>query len=362
MKKYVFIFFCLAFIVSTMVQAQSLDETLQKMAGSAVQGYVGPIVSGFGADLNGGWFHKAPASKMVGFDFEFGVIAMGTVFDDNNKQIPSGTGGDFSFDATQSNQIAKSISGYNSLPAPYQSAIVNQISSQKFSVTLTGPTIIGPKTDTVKVIFPGQNITVNVGGTNHTYNIPTNTINTGVTGLLDNVKLVPLAAPQLSIGTFVGTQFTFRYLPEVQLSSDIGKLKYFGFGIQHNPAVWFANPLPIDLCASFFTQTLDVGSILTTKATAFGVNASKTFGPSLLSITPYAGFMLESSKMTFDYTSTLSTPNGGTQQIHVNLPLEGENKSRITLGLSIKILTFNINADYNIAKYNSVTGGVMIII
>ena len=175
-----------------------------------------------------------------------------------------------------------------------------------FTVELTGPTIIGSKTDTVKVNFPAQAIKVNTPGGLVTYNIPATVINTGATGLLGDVKEVPLAAPQLSIGTIVGTQLTLRYLPNVQLSSDIGDLKYFGFGIQHNPGVWFPNPLPLDICASFFTQTLDVGSILKTKATAFGINASKRFGPGAVNITPYAGFMLESSTMTFDYTSTLT--------------------------------------------------------
>lgn len=362
MKRVLSICLAMLLALSAGASAQSLDSTLQKMAGSAVQGYVGPIVSGFGSDLNGGWFHKSPAAKMFGFDLEFGIVAMGTVFSDANKQIPSGVGGNFSFDAAQSKKLAESIPNYNLLLPSDQLAVRNKISSTVFSVELSGPTIIGPKTDTVKVLFPGQNIVVPTTFGNQTFSIPSNTINTGVTGLLDNVSMVPLAAPQLSIGTVVGTQFTFRYLPSIEISKEIGKFKYFGFGVQHNPGFWFPNPLPIDLCVSFFTQTLDVGTILTTKATAFGINASKRFGPGAINITPYAGFMLESSTMTFDYTATLTKPDGTTQDIHVNLPLKGDNKSRITLGLSIKLLFLNINADYNIAKYKSFTGGLMFII
>ncbi len=360
MKKILLLTICALLVGSAASYSQSLDSTLQKMAGSAVQGYVGPIVSGFGADLNGGWFHKAPSAKMFGFDLELGAVAMGTVFSDANKTIPAGIGGDFRFDAAQSHEIATHIQNYNSVfvSDAQRKAIDNQIANTTFQVTLSGPTIIGPKTDTVKVNFPSQTITVN--GTQ--YLVPADIINTGVTGLLDNVTIIPLAAPQLSIGTFVGTQFTFRYLPSVKINSDIGEFKYFGFGIQHNPGVWFPNPLPVDFSVSFFTQTLDVGTIFTTKATAYGINVSKRFGPGALNITPYAGFMLESSEMTFDYTATLSTPNGGTQQIHVNLPLKGDNKSRLTLGLSLKLLFLNINADYNIATYNSFTGGVMFII
>ena len=315
MKNLLLLSLCCLLIVSSSAYSAGLDSTLQKMAGSAVQGYVGPIVSGFGADLNGGWFHRAPSAKMYGFDLEIGVVAMGTMFSDANKTIPAGVGGQFTFDATQSAQIASRIPDYSNLPASYQSAITNKISNTTFTVGLTGPTIIGSKTDTVKVNFPAQAITVNTPGGPVVYNIPATIINTGATGLLGNVKEVPLAAPQLSIGTIVGTQLTLRYLPNLQLNSDIGDVKYFGFGIQHNPGVWFPDPLPLDVCASFFTETLDVGSILKTKATAFGINASKQFGPGLANVTPYAGFMLESSTMTFNYTSILQTPDGGPNKL-----------------------------------------------
>jgi len=360
MKHLLLLSFCCLLMISSFAYSASLDSTLQKMAGSAVQGYVGPVVSGFGADLNGGWFHRAPKAEMYGFDLEFGVVAMGTLFSDANKTIPTGIEGDFRFDATQAHAIAEGIPNYNSIfvSNAQRQAIDNQIANTTFQVTLSGPTIIGSKTDTVKVNVPSQQIVVN----GSPYTIPASVINTDATGLLGNLKTIPLAAPQLSIGTIVGTQLTFRYLPNVKLNSDIGELKYFGFGIQHNPGIWFPNPLPLDVCASFFTQTLDVGTILKTKATAFGINASKTFGPGALNITPYAGFMLESSTMTFNYTANLILPQGGTQQVTVNLPLKGDNKSRLTMGLSLKLLFLNINADYNISTFNSFTGGVMFII
>ena len=126
MKSLLLLPLCCLLMVSPLAYSGSLDSTLQKMAGSAVQGYVGPIVSGFGADLNGGWFHKAPSAEMYGFDFEVGIVAMGTLFSDANKTIPAGVGGQFSFDATQSELLASSIPNYSSLPSTYQSAITNQ--------------------------------------------------------------------------------------------------------------------------------------------------------------------------------------------------------------------------------------------
>lgn len=382
MKKILLLAICCALMATTAVYSQSLDSTLQKLAGSAARGYVAPIVSGFGSDLNGGWFHKAPSAKMFGFDLEFGVVAMATTFSGASQTFS--TSGDFQFNNAQATSLVPlsaipnqvTIGGLAHTLTPtektsIQSQIATQITGVTFTVGISGPTIIGKKTDSVKVGFSGLNKTFNVtniggvAGANAAVPVvlPASHVALPAGGVLDNVTLIPLAAPQLSIGTFVGTQFTFRYLPSVKINSDIGEFKYFGFGIQHNPGIWFPNPLPIDISASFFTQSLDVGTIFTTKSTAFGLNVSKRFGPGALNITPYAGFLLESSKMTFTYDyqqpvpgTTLTTTN------HINFELDGENSSRIVLGLSLKLLFLNINADYNIAKYNSFTGGVMFII
>ncbi len=383
MKKLLLLAMCGALMISSAVYSQNLDSTLQKLAGDAARGYVGPIVSGFGSDLNGGWFHKAPASTMFGFDLEFGVVAMGTTFSASSKTFAT-TSNSFQFDNATAKQLVPlsvvpttaTINGVTvtlttAQRQSIQTQIANQITGATFSVGIAGPTIIGSKKDSVKINFSGlnKNFTVTniagVAGANATVpvNLPAKSVPIPVTGILDGVSVVPLAAPQLSLGTFVGTQFTFRYLPSVKINSDIGEFKYFGFGIQHNPGIWFPTPLPVDLSASFFTQKLDVGTIFSTKATAFGVNVSKRFGPGALNITPYAGFMLESSKMTFTYDYNAPVPGTTlTTKQHINFELDGENSSRIVLGLSLKLLFLNINADYNIAKYNSFTGGVMFII
>ncbi|HLF19376.1 MAG TPA: DUF6588 family protein, partial [Bacteroidota bacterium] len=214
----------------------------------------------------------------------------------------------------------------------------------------------------VKASFSGGsfNVTDPNTGLSRIVSVPANLVPLGVTGYLEDIPALPLLAPQLTIGTFFGSQFTFRYLPEVDVE-DFGKMKYFGFGIQHSPGVWFGDILPIDVSASFFTQTLEAGSVFKTTATAFGVNASKRLGWGFLNLTPYAGFMLESSSMTFTYDYFVDTPAGKVPQ-KIEFELTGENKTRITAGLSIKVLIVNINADYNFSKYNSASVGVMFII
>jgi hypothetical protein len=348
-----------------------LQGSLEKLSSDAAKKYVGPVVTGFGSDLNAGWFHRAPRAVAFGFDLEFGVVAMGTLFSDANKNFS--TSGIFQFDSSQAAYFTENINdpSYNSLPPAQKEQarqqIINQIRGKDFNVGISGPTIIGSSEDSMKVAFQGgQFVFTDPLGGQHTVTVPSDNLALPVTGLLGDKKilgknLVPLAAPQLTIGTIFGTQFTFRYLPQVKISDEIGKTKYFGWGIQHNPAVWFPEEFPLDLSVSFFHQSIKAGSIFEASATAFGVNASKRLGWGFLNVTPYAGFMLEKSSMTFTYDYFLDTPTGQIPQ-RIVFDLVGENKSRLTLGLSIKLLIVNVNADYNIGQFNSYSAGVMIII
>ncbi len=360
-----------AFSQQSQTESNDLEGSLEKLSRDAAKQYVAPVVTGFGSDLNAGWFHRAPNAKAFQFDLEFGFVAMGTVFKDEHKTFTAN--GAFQFNRDQAGMLVDMVNdpSYASLPEPYKSQartqIINQIIAKEFPVGISGPTIIGDEKDSVKIGFQGGQFTfTDPQGGQHTVIVPSNKLGLPVTGLLGDKKIlgknmVPLAAPQLSIGTIFGTQFTFRYLPDYEISPEIGKTKYFGWGVQHNPGVWFPTEFPLDFCASFFSQKINAGTIFEAKTTSFGLNASKRLGWGALNLTPYVGYMVESSSMTFTYDYTLDTPSGKVPQ-RIVFDMDGENKSRLTMGLSIKVLFVNVNADYNIGKFNSFSAGVMIII
>ncbi|GAB4375523.1 MAG: hypothetical protein Kow0042_21020 [Calditrichia bacterium] len=330
---------------------ESLEATLQKLSADAAKKYVSPISSAFGANLNGGWFHRAPDAKVFGLNFEIGLVGMGSFFPDDSKSFS--TSGQFRFNENQARSIV-SGKGYG---AAVEDELVEQITSEYFDVEISGATVVGDSKDSIRVVFPGKTFTV--GGQD--YEVPTSTVTLPVAGFGDlaDMNILPLFAPQLTIGTVYGTQLTFRYLPSIKLNDELGKLKYFGFGIQHNPGIWFANPLPLNVAASFYTQKLEIGSLFKTTTTSFGITASKQFGTNFLNLTPYAGFLLESANMEVTYDYIVITP-GGTYKEEVSIEIEGENKSRLTVGLSAKLLSFNLNADYNFGKYNSITAGLTV--
>lgn len=368
MKRFVFIISLLLILVVSLSFSQSneddgLEAAVQRLAMDAAKAYVAPVTSGFGVNLNSGWFHRAPWATKFGFDLEFGLVAMATLFNDENKTFA--TSGDFKFDFDQADQLAQGAIGQ--LPVILQSTpnlridIRNAIMAQVFRVDFSGPTFVGKKTDSLRLSFPGKDISVNTQAGTQNIPLPSQAYTLGAAGT--ELPALPLAAPQLTIGTLFGTQFTFRYLPDMKFDDEIGSFKYFGFGIQHNPLVWFGeDSLPFEVALGYFTQSLKLGSLMEAKATAFGVNTSLRLGWGFLNITPYAGFMLESSSLSFGYDYVYNGPLGTPITDRITFDADGENSSRLTFGVSVKVLFINVNADINLGKYKAISGGIMIII
>lgn len=338
---------------------EDLQEFIEGLSMDAASKYVAPIVSAFGSNLNGGWFHKAPSSKIFGFNVEVGLVGMATFYPKGEEYLSFDTSGDFQFNSEQAGELVANLF----LPQIVEDALIDEIVGAEFTVGISGATIIGDPEDYIEISFSGADITFidPATGLERTETVGAQVITLPIGGfeLISDLSFLPLAAPQLSLGTVFGTRVTFRYLPSITISEELGKFKYFGFGIQHNPGVLLPTPLPFDVGLGYFTQTLEIGTLFKAKTTAFGINASKKLGVGPISITPYAGFMLEKSTIDITYDFVLDEGLIDEQVIPIAFELEGENRSRLTLGLSIRLLMLNFNADYNIGKYNSVTVGVM---
>jgi hypothetical protein len=349
--------FALVGLTAALVSAQTMEETVSKLGAAAGKAYVAPIVSGFGSNLNAGWFHKSPPAKKFGINFEVGPVFMGTFLSGGSKTLNVAAG--FRLDSTQARGVADASVDTSTVQGKIvRDSVAAAIRRNDVNVEFTGPTIIGSQSDTLGFAVIPQSIVVGKpggGDTTITLDAYSQTI-PGVTGILEDIGdlFLPLVAPQISIGTIYGTNLTLRYLPEYDIP-DIGKVKFSGFGIQHNPGVWLSNPLPVDMSFGFYTQTLEVGTLFKASSQAYGLNVSKTFGWRILNVTPYGGLMLENSSFDFAYDLDVDgTP------VPVSFSVDGENNYRATAGLSVRLFLINLNADYNIGKYNSFSAGVMV--
>jgi hypothetical protein len=347
------------------VRGQDLKGAIENLATDAARAYVRPVVSGFGSDLNTGWFHRAPKAQKLGFNVEVGFVAMGTLFNKKDKRFSVTK--DLMITGDEATRLATTFvendPTLSQLTGTFKdqaiATIANEIADQVVNVTIAGATFIGNKEDSVKLTINNDII--------FTYNSQSYTMqngqetNLGVGGLLD-APVVPLLAPQLTLGTVMGSQLTVRYVPTVKLRDEVGKVQYFGIGIQHNPGVWFPQPLPVDLAVAFYTQNLKQGKLFEATATAYGITASKQFGFRFLNLTPYAGFLLESSEMKFRYDYSYEVPDGTggltTETAQIKFTEKGKNKNRITIGTNVRFLMVNINADYSFARNSAYSAGI----
>jgi hypothetical protein len=350
MKLNILLLLTIMFVINLFPQ-DDLKSTLSKLSQDAAKSYLGPTVSAFGADLNSGWIHRVPKATIFGVDIEFGITAMGTFFSNENKTFS--TNGTFRFTREEADQLVPT-----NYPSDVRTALINQLVSKDFGVGISGPTVVGSNNDSIKIAFEGTTLSSN--GTSYT--IPGKSVALPVTGYLEDMPVFPLAAPQLTIGTVYGTSVAIRYLPAITIDKKVGEFSYFGIGVQHNPAMWLPFPLPLEVSLGLFTQTMKLGDVFESKATTFGIFASKTFGPGAFNVTPYAGISYESSSsdIAYDFVVESAVP-GVTTTEHISFNAEGENSARMIIGAAFKLGFLSLNVDYNIAKYSVVSGGLSFI-
>lgn len=347
MKKTIyFLLFGSVILFSSLTYSQNNDinRTLSNLSTAAAKPYVNPVISAFGSNLNSGWVSKLPSAKIFSFNLDLKIVGMGSFFDKNEKTFA--TTGAFRFTSSQADQL---VAG---LPAAVRADIKNQILSQDFSVSIAGPTIIGSGNDRVKVTFAGQSFTSN--GQSFPVAAQTFILN-DVKGFLNNLQVMPSAAVQLGIGTFLGTNFMLRWLPDIQIK-DLGKFSFWGVGALHNPAVWFDGDMPFDLALGGFYQKLTVGTIFETTAFQYGVYISKTLG-SIIAFTPYMGVTTETSTTTINYDYEFDTPTGLSKS-NINFQMKGKNTLGFTIGASFKLAILNFNVDYKIANIRTLSAGL----
>lgn len=364
-------FLCVLFaivVVPTVWAQDDLQTTLNRLAGKAAMGYIDPVSQGFLTNFNGGLFHKAPQAKLWGIDLEIGVVAMSTPFGDLPKIFDAND--KFRFNKLQADDIAaQSVTGNTAIDQQVRKDLSKALQSSDFDIRIYGPTVIGSEyspTDPTSEVKIDMNSAVKFQ-----YQVPApgpvfrdttlninKTLGTKLGGAkgLSGISAIPFFAPQITLGTLFGTQLTFRYIPKIPIP-DVGDLSWTGFGIQHNLAYWFPVPI-VDVAASFYTQTIKIDPMFEMSGTSFGLNVSKQFGLSFLNVTPYAGFMVESAKFKVHFTPPVGDYGPGITPPDIAFEIEGKNTSRLTLGLSIRLMIFNINADYNIGTYNSMTAGL----
>lgn len=284
---------CLLTVLTLQVRAQNpLEDAIKQLTSENAKGYLQPFVTAFGANMNSGLYHSADISQL-GFTLRLDLIAMGTVIGDAEKK----------YKATN----------------PYDGSEVETA------------TIFGEQGAIVEPI-PGVQ-----------YQFQNGQVKT---------SFIPFFLPQLTIGDVFGTQAIIRYVPIPEVNN-VPKVTLFGIGARHCVSQYIP-AVPVDLSASIFYQSLEVGNLFEAKTFSLGAQVSKSFAI----LTVYGGLQYESMSMDVNYTYTGNIPGITVPDANVSLNLDGKNQFRGTAGVDISLALLHIFADINIGSATVISGGV----
>jgi hypothetical protein len=334
-------------LVGSSATAQDLQEQLAKLGHDAAVGYVTPILSGWGNDLNSGIYYSADLHDVLGFDV--GVkLAMSRFIDEDKTYtvaIPSMT----------VDPSVLGISTINGVSVPAGTKLI-LTSGVNYPSSITANSAVGAKENTTINTIGGSSATVSSSNPQlNNQRIALPAASRQILSLPGGLDLgtfgktgVPLPMPQFNLGLPFGLEFMLRYVPTIS-SGDAGKFNYMGFGLRYSIDQWI--PLcPVDIAVHFMTQKMTFKSkvdkdIFSANGTAYGVEVSKR----LFILTLYGGFQLESSSLTLNDFQGYSPELGQTVTVP-GFEVKGSNKSRLTVGARLLLLIVNVHAEYSIAK------------
>lgn len=281
------------------LHAQNLEDYLSKYTSENGKLYLQPFANAFSADLNSGLFHNAKIKKS-GFQLYIGVVGQVAA-------IPNS--------------------------AKYFTAHLDDPTFGSPMDVPNSPTVFGP-TEGVLVENPESGLSMYMPA-----------------GL--DIDLLPLAMPQITIGSLWGTDFTARYI-SVGVD-DFGDIKTFGWGLRHS-VNQYLKKLPVSIALGYYHQNITIGEYIDASTNVINLQAS--FAVPV--VTFYGGLGYETGKVDVEYTyEGINSWDAETQEgDKIAFNMDAENTIRATLGLCLNLGPLKIHGDYNIAKQNTFAVGV----
>lgn len=340
MKKLLSVGMILIFAIGAM--GQSFEDNLKKLMGKNAQGYVQPLVTGFGVAMNSGLYKKAsPKTGLVPpFGIDFGVVLSAAVVPDSDMEYEY----DLSVMKYKVDMSDLGIQGLGEIELGFDD-LYNGTTGYTATIAsdADGATVSHKDETSVYKALRAAMLEANVDLTDvnaadaQIRNVAADVYN----GLTDfqfpgglNLAAVPMAMPQANIRVPFGIELSLRGFPEYELE-DIGKISIYGAGIRKSL------PVPIvNVAVGAFYQTMKVGDIYEATNLNFNAEVGKSLGIPGFKISPYIGAAMDQTDVTLTYTVDF-----GDAPDDISLKMSGENKIRMNAGVTLQIPLIYINAE-----------------
>jgi hypothetical protein len=354
MKKIFTLIICLAFIgikanaqnddgggISDLFKGNPADVN------KLINAYTNPLFKGFGNSLNGGWTNTAKTQKFLHFAIR--ISASASIVPNADKTYDVNALGLSYIKATDpSKSIAPTFGGDKNLS--------------------TGITVSDPQA-------PNDPL--------RKYNT---TLPKGV------IQYIPAPQVQLTVGLIKNTDFTLRLIPTFQVTSDVGSVGMFGFGLKHNFAQDFStatHPMPFDFALAVGYTHLNYNKPLTVTPDAdnggtsgsqdysnqqlsghfSGWNAQVILSKKLLFFTPFVsvGYLTSSTNVgttgNFPFVTGVNASGKPTyttvaDPISISGSQAEVSGARADVGFQLSLFFLKIYASYSFAQYQSANAGI----
>lgn len=306
------------------IHAQDFAREMGQFIGQNARQFIEPVADGLVTSLNGGLFSN---SDVPGLSLGLQAVVVGSFVSDDQRTFlsaPFSRVVEFQYNGLPF--LGDLEIGPTQLPTAVGLSRKSTFSGRLQRIRPKGlPYVPGPYD------FIVQNTTVSIGG-------------------YQDVNLIPVLAPQLSLGTVHGTSIMVRFLPRVHFA-DVGDVNVFGIGIQHDIGRYFS--LPLNVSAQLVYQSLSAhGTIPEVRVSidestiAFRLHAGRLFGGKPFQFGPFISLGYETGSVTVEYS--FADPYLGNQTIEFN----GISHLRASFGVQAKLSIIMLNAEYNIAAMN----------
>ncbi len=343
--------------VNSYAQTAEPIEGLGPLLSEAATQYLQPVFPALSANFNSGWFSSIPPRKKLAFDIEIGLAAVGTRIGSGAEDfsIP----GHYYFSPTMAQEFTESIADQPNI----RSQVVDQLVNTGIAMSMSGGTIIGGN----------QNVTLHFGDKDEInfvirhpdypfpvyVNLEAEPFEVEAGGVLGGWPALPLAFPQIKLGTIMGTQLIFRGVPPIAINDDVGDFSFTGFGLMHNPMVWLPKILPVQAALGGMWQSISLGDHLDIRTLSFAGMVGYQLGKRWVRLTPQLGFISDRTTMEFNYTESIDVP-GGEEEITLDMSLEQAQSRRTFVGLHLYLVHLNFFARYFMSGETGVAGGISI--
>jgi len=271
-----------------------VEDNLSQLGPEFAKGYLDPIQQGLNASVNSGIFRTGDI-PVAGLSFSLDLTASVISFEDGDKTWTP------------------------TVPAGFTAGPVPTVVGDTQAVLLDGP-------GGAQIGFPGGFDLAHWG----------------------------FVAPQITVGSVLGTRAMVRWLSTTFGDEDIGDVNFWGVGGQHSVSQYFP-ALPLHVAAGAMYQKVELGSkLVDAEGLALNLTGSRKFGVGF-SIEPYVGVGLDSFKMDVKYD--LKDQSGMvTEEIAVSY--DRKNTGRFTVGANASLGVLKVHGELNAAAQNGYSLGL----